>query len=265
VLLIAGRTRATLELPVTPKTVKATAASVGDDFQDGLACVVHIPNASHAVPLSAPAQPPGELPALLQRRRRGLEATRATRAAPLAATRHNMPSSHAAASASSQHAHTHPVTNYLPARSPPHTWAPRARRQKTTGSPAIELSACLSLITHPPERRSTVRRNSSRHSSLSPLSAHAKRTHAKNVHATLLANTRVCARANRDLMSLSVGRARRLLQHGNPMENPTEPRESTGERAERARRSFKATVKMTPSRLGVILARRDKQSRGRRA
>ena len=96
----------------------------------------------------------------------------------------------------------------------------------TTGSPAIELSACLSLITHPPERRSTVRRNSSRHSSLSPLSAHAKRTHAKNVHATLLANTRVCARANRDLMSLSVGRARRLLQHGNPMENPTEPRDS---------------------------------------
>jgi hypothetical protein len=40
----AGRTNATLEEPVTPKTQNKTAASVLFSFHDGLVCVVHFQN-----------------------------------------------------------------------------------------------------------------------------------------------------------------------------------------------------------------------------
>ena len=73
----------------------------------------------------------------------------------------------------------------------------------TTGSPAIELSACLSLITHPPERRrGTVRRNteggtanSSRHSSLSSLRAREAHARQKPSRHSACKHARARARA----------------------------------------------------------------------
>jgi hypothetical protein len=44
IFLSAGRTNATLDEPVTPKTQNKTAASVLSSFQLGLACVVHFQN-----------------------------------------------------------------------------------------------------------------------------------------------------------------------------------------------------------------------------